>query len=902
MPQDFNIDDYMSNMTSKSSSRVQDKYSHIIKDEDKADASAKTSGKTSTKHKTWDYYTQNSASFENNISLFFPDTQTGDGQSINNWTKRLKNIANNKYGNVIQKLYNEHGKSEATSAWRTVQDESRELLDILSKITLDKDDKGNVTITDAAEDVTEEQVTRLGELRGKFDTNWSKATTFLYKYTDKEGNIKDMTPSQLKYIYDEDRDEILSIDNYKRFNSDILPGQTFVTELDGMDNKYAGYNSWIKKSGYVDPRVTQRVGNIMMPWMTNTFNNLSEGRKSAFSTSTKWNRNRDFADSVFREIIDIGSESGIGNYTKEDILKFKKDYENSAGGSEGNPYDVRKQIKWLEKNKKDILKLTTALSPMQQLELYNLYNTTGSGNASRPGYFKTSKAQQKEVDEFTNYFDDYMIEHNQLNNTMYELNHQAIREMKLYIDGRGGAGIVGGTSNANGKVHYPAASMYYDKPGVSGVKEKYTAIESPFLHRNYLGNFFLTSGGKVRTVGELEDFLAGSEKDLFKEFVDKKEKSYNASVSIGGYDSLTAPEQQKLMKTWEHEFDTKVLPGIDLVIRTGLTGNIWRASLKREYDLFHDKYAETFSNLDPSHAYKRSSVVGGYKMKGNYSLRQEFIDFKTHDDPQQNHKNQNASRILDMVQSGFKADVNEKVFDKDGEYLSSDDTSPTVFFTIGKLNHSLDVGDTGQLNDLTYKGHNYTKENQDKYLSAFIKKTAKGEWDMEYFNTTANSEYKAYTFTKRKPTKEEKSSGEDTVTIYVKGDHAKSSGEEFASAEYNDSNDFIFDTKGSYAITHLQELGGRSKVNTDWHESGSIRIKGLNIVNINGSKYAEYEELDKTGEYGTQRTYLGPSHSLSIDDAIKRVEQLLTKYNNAQNQLETSPSTPIQEIISNSIL
>lgn len=887
-------------------------------------------------------YGQNPA-FLNNVSIMLGQANNQDGTPAQ-WDVRFKNILDGKFDTKLQEIYETQGKKvgQNIQAWRDLDSSTREFANLMSRMTIEKNKDGQPTITNTT--LSEAEYERFVELSSTWSEKFVTATRALQFYTDKDGKEQMYSKDRRKYTYDWEKNDFTTQEMYDQEHSDIYTTDLFADRKEGFSEFGTGpFTAFLKQMGHTSQSAKQGINTLMDTWTANLWNGTRDA--SAFKSNTDYVANKYFALDYTKELMSKAKHyanlGSLGNYSTKDIQNLETKL-NSVYDSyyvrDKNKYSKSTSdpiVKYFKDNQSKLKEIQDLLGYKGKAALYKFFESheAASGRIA-PGVsgFKNDPNKAEEWDEYINRTKDFIRDEEELKGMFGRLGFQAIQDMRTdgYFDFNKRVAIDSGNSNTNrgvkakdlpwyedlwegvkyaGRFAKDAYDVSFGNPMNAGDAEaewskayglnsnKYLAKWRGETQKAIANTLFNPTTNNMYNADQLHElwFNPKNKADAQNAYMLNKQRELGVDEESGEYSgflNLPIEEQSKKFQEWQSEFDN-----IYNSISTGR--DISLTAFKKEYNDFYQGFASYFGRVKHAHAYKRASKIAGEQRYGNYALEQKYLTLTPHTNPETDSKNQNALKVFEGVDQALKNDEASKLFDANGNLKSSETRdsarNPNLLILPGafKFDFNLQDGDwrTENFPDNvpTDKGiwiGTYNKDEQKAFYDNFFsKKGNDGQYyDITYFNNTAYGDYKGYQFTDRK-------TGEK-MTIYLNSEIAQSTGEGFASAEYNDSSDAIFDTKGYYSVNHLSQYGGIDS------KTGMPRISDLKLINKNGFKYLEYYEVNSLEDINApvlKQKLLAPNMKLNVDDAVEQVKNLLMLYN---DQLSTK-QTKLQSDLSN---
>jgi len=187
-------------------------------------------------------------------------------------------------------------------------------------------------------------------------------------------------------------------------------------------------------------------------------------------------------------------------------------------------------------------------------------------------------------------------------------------------------------------------------------------------------------------------------------------------------------------------------------------------NLKESYNAYKNQYKQKFNEFEASSHFKYSAMAAGFGAKGFYELEQREINFAK----MNSKKAVNASNLITNVGKALK-DNNAAIYVKDGAW--------------------------SHLDSITDMQDEDNAANFKKVFDGFFKDKESANFNLRYVNAYKDKGFVIYTFENLKTNKE--------LSIAMPKSYARGIGDEFASAAYDDSDDFHFDMVGEKKLTNL---------------------------------------------------------------------------------------------------
>lgn len=250
--------------------------------------------------------------------------------------------------------------------------------------------------------------------------------------------------------------------------------------------------------------------------------------------------------------------------------------------------------------------------------------------------------------------------------------------------------------------------------------------------------------------------------------------------------------------------------------------------IETAYNGYKDAYKSKWDNFESTQHYANSSMGAGLGALGKYELIDGHINLNR-DVP----KSQNANNLIDFV---------TKATEKPGS---------TIFVKSGKWEYNESIKDM--------EGEESVKSST---VANFFKNKDNTSYDLTYVNTIRDSGQALYMFTDRKSKK--------TLSIVMPKSLAKQAGEQFASHEYNDDDDFWFDVSGKQDLKYYgSENFNYSRESYIYTDAAGNKVLSARVKNPENPNEEEQKDI-----------LLGPSSYMTIDQAVSNAMTFLKQYEN----------------------
>ncbi len=801
---------------------------------------------------------------------------------------------------------------------------------------------------------------RVSELTQEWATNWSNAERSLTQILNENGEWEQRPDDAITLKYDDVNDKLTTLTDYDITHSDIFTDETAYTTqgqkaFGALNRVLTAMYSTTKEEDTAVKDFMHTWFNRSLNSFSKNDENLNK-----FNGEREWRDNQDFVDTFVRSIINDGIDiEGFANYKTEDLIALRTSYQEAADAGFNQDKGYHNTILWLENHMKELHDMVDNLSEPMLDHYYQKYQTRGLGLGKYTNPIKKNKfndqAPKDEITKFANYknkVDNFLESRSRMRSTSQAMWKYAFKEsinkdlksLNLGSDAktRMYRNRDGGEHNETSRFIVETLQPFYASFGIDmngNLRTTDELIDFIALWQTEGG-----AGTKAQWLpNTYNEFIEtnASRAQAWTEFQSHKIDTYDKPKSgeIGfknAFYKLSPEEKRKQNEKWYKEYssiwDSVVMLNLDtregtkdkkIIVPNNVGDYVEMSTFEYQEKMgaptmlintltaFRDVAVNAFDNIDPANIFVNASTVAGHKMSGNYAQGFKGVTFKESTNPVQNRKNMNSIKMFTGIKNALAEDLNLIEDKKENLHYEAE---PNVVIMAGQFKHDFDPSDTDEVNDyvrgdydwgawLTFGGTS-EKESEERIMplntetqsiiNNILENKDNNLYEIMYYNNTGHPGYKAYgIYPQNNKLETNRNNG---YTVYIKTDKVRNTGEGFVNAEYNDSDDYVFDLKGEFTLGgEFSEYAGRNL------SDGSYRITRPTIVSRNGLKYLRYEEnneLDPATSKGTQYYYLGDSE-MTIDNAREKVKDIMTNYNNVNTIRAKNPKADLRTIILN---
>lgn len=602
-----------------------------------------------------------------------------------------------------------------------------------------------------------------------------------------------------------------------------------LTTPDDVDTRavkeHYGYSHYMKEVGKRPPELKARLNLLLGDWASESLKLNAPNQKSKFESASAYNQNILNSYSYVQDIIKEGFKSKnkeIRDQTKvifDQLAKYKGDWKGKVKLLQNA--DFRHDVTNLLQN--------NAFSYYSKVNLYYKHKK----NFSEAKYIDGSKleafAKSKNVDVETakgwraarlekeiGQFLDLQQSRNKKDLDLKTKYRSELSDSDM--------GKVSQWFNPNGLSNVFNKGMF-DKGGNPISFEKWFSS----LPEDGAKSSLYTNNVKLfeKTMADVKRMakpgsISSNDVELRNNLIAKM-KDKNAAAEVNAFYSIYGVNYRK-PKDAGFIYKQERIPGLSKT-KQGESYN----NLKEAYNNYKNAYKSKWDAYESTQNYANSSMIAGLGANGAYELKDHHINLNL-DVP----KSQNSNNFINYITKAVSS-PGSNIYIKNGKWKFDE--------TVKDLEGEESV-------------KNATVEN--------FFKDKKADYDLTYVNYLRDEGYALYMYKNNKTNK--------TLSIVIPKSLAKQSGEQFASHEYNDNDDFWFDNTGEQ---ELKYYGSNS-----FSKDAKIYTDGAN----NKVLYARVKDPENPSEYIEKDIILGPSHYMTIDQAVANSLQFLKKYNDQFTQ------------------
>lgn len=774
-----------------------------------------------------------------------------------NWNGLFENKDNPEQGELLQKTYENLMNGKDLKAYEAMQKTQPKTFNLWKQTYIKGKQMAEFYNTNN-KTMTQSQLNELNKMRSDFINYQQLAKNSSFEVWDK--NVDDysklksedkksisLEDNKNRYRYDDETHQLITQGRYEELSNDVYREDDFYTNLKTKESSSRGflskmgpgnwidmimesatgykkdntveqditpdqgYKVWIKETGRVKPELKSKVNYVVKNWTQQSLTYINENHKDGFSTAIDFKKNRINASYLVQDIIKEGINSPDAEI-KRDALKL-----NAQVNRKGISYEERTKI---------------YQNPVFVQQITGLVSSSAFAHASRERLYKKYKPSFNtpkyiNSNDLKSYSEKSGVD---LMTAVAQRTARLDKEITMYLD-----------MSSERKKEYSKTKVDYRNELIPTDK-----IQENFKELMFNGQ------GDLRSFGQFYSNLPkdGLKSKYYTPAVQKWIASSNSivprldSFSTDEYRSNPGAEnaQRNLEKAvgkkgmQEIEFFRSVYgnrPGIkNFGQKQSGTAPVLVSALQEQYQSFKSSYKQKWNDYEGNLIYPESSMNAGLNAKGVYALGQRAIDLNA-----ETIKAVNANNIVKNVVK-LTAKPGSGVYVKDGKWSYLDSIKDF------------------QDEDASIKGN--------KLLNAFFKNQDKHKYDMAYVNTIKDSGQALYMFTDLTTKKQ--------ISIVLPKSTAKNMGEQFASNEYNDDDDFYFDNVGRQSL----KFYGADEMKYA-KDSEIVYNKHTGQKELRASMY----EPDKRGILqftGYDVVPLGHNQYLTLDNAVVKAMAILKEH------------------------
>lgn len=347
--------------------------------------------------------------------------------------------------------------------------------------------------------------------------------------------------------------------------------------------------------------------------------------------------------------------------------------------------------------------------------------------------------------------------------------------------------------------------------------------------RKFFHDNMLTESGDIKTFERFIKELPtkGEESAYFNKYYQQKQlESFNQisqqSDRMTGFQPMPGLPESGYDRAEAYGYDPVEENIYNLAYKDGRLNINELRNYEAEYKEYVKQYKERFDKANIKNAYTETLMTAGLGRKGAYGVQHRKINLNNMDADKSN----NANTILGMAD----------------EIISSE--SNAIHVSLGDYDHTITASDITP----NYSGYKNA-------LDTFFKGKDSTKYNLTYLNKTPLKGKGAYVF-------EHEDDPSKALTIYIDKNVASQYGELFASHAYDDSDDYVFDLKGRFDMSYLDNK----------------YIRNLRVVNESGRKVVYGEEHYPGEEAKEFEIPIGDTRYFSIDEVEKFLRDRIANY------------------------